>query len=217
MSTGQGVLGNNMFTYCVNNPVNMIDPTGQCSYFLFFKKDCFTATCPDSQCYNPDAPNVVVIYDGRFSGYFGYGGDHGFEHQASELCRRLAATSDVSSYAYTTVDDFVDIWNGLNGSYDTVYVVGHGYEGELRFKGGRSIAAQNGDYSFSDLDRVSVDSINLYACHGATIYGENGSIAMHLSSITGASVRAVKDGKLNFTWYGCFPIPAKGGYWVTVS
>ena len=123
----------------------------------------------------------------------------------------------MSSYAYTTVDDFVDIWNGLNGSYDTVYVVGHGYEGELRFKGGRSIAAQNGDYSFSDLDRVSVDSINLYACHGATIYGENGLIAMHLSSITGASVRAVKDGKLNFTWYGCFPIPAKGGYWVTVS
>ena len=29
MSTGQGVLGCNMFAYCGNNPVNRVDPTGQ--------------------------------------------------------------------------------------------------------------------------------------------------------------------------------------------
>ena len=29
VSTGQGVLGNNMFAYCLNNPVNMSDPTGE--------------------------------------------------------------------------------------------------------------------------------------------------------------------------------------------
>ncbi len=28
-STGQGLLGNNMFAYCNNNPVNCVDPTGQ--------------------------------------------------------------------------------------------------------------------------------------------------------------------------------------------
>jgi len=27
-STGQGILGNNMFAYCLNNPVNMRDPSG---------------------------------------------------------------------------------------------------------------------------------------------------------------------------------------------
>ena len=27
-STGQGLLGNNMFIYCCNNPVNAYDPTG---------------------------------------------------------------------------------------------------------------------------------------------------------------------------------------------
>ena len=29
VSTGQGILGNNMFAYCANNPVNYADPTGQ--------------------------------------------------------------------------------------------------------------------------------------------------------------------------------------------
>lgn len=215
-STGQGLLGNNMFAYCVSNPVNMSDPAGHCSYVLFVKMDCLSATCSDSLCYNPDAPNVVVIYDGRFSGYLGYGGDHGFEHQGTELCKRLSITNAVTSYPYTTVEDFVDIWNGLNGSYDTIYIVGHGYEGELRFKGGHSIATQNGDYSYSDLNSVSVNNINLYVCNGATVYGEKGSIARHLSDLTGSPVRALKDGKLNFSWFGCIPYPKGGGRWVTV-
>lgn len=29
VSTGQGVLGNNMFAYCVNNSVNYKDPNGE--------------------------------------------------------------------------------------------------------------------------------------------------------------------------------------------
>ena len=32
VSTGQGVLGNNMFAYCGNNPVNNVDPLGTCYY-----------------------------------------------------------------------------------------------------------------------------------------------------------------------------------------
>jgi len=30
-STGQGILGNNMFAYCNNNPINRTDPLGMCS------------------------------------------------------------------------------------------------------------------------------------------------------------------------------------------
>ena len=33
-STGQGVLGNNMFAYCNNDPVNMIDPAGTIAWAL---------------------------------------------------------------------------------------------------------------------------------------------------------------------------------------
>ena len=32
VSTGQGILGNNMFAYCLNNSVNCIDPTGACPH-----------------------------------------------------------------------------------------------------------------------------------------------------------------------------------------
>ena len=35
-STGQGFLGYNMFTYCLNNPVNTFDPNGMCSYSVYY-------------------------------------------------------------------------------------------------------------------------------------------------------------------------------------
>ncbi len=34
VSTGQDILGTNMFAYCLNNPVNMIDKTGTCALLL---------------------------------------------------------------------------------------------------------------------------------------------------------------------------------------
>ena len=34
VSTGQGLLGNNMFAYCLNNPVNGVDPTGALAWWI---------------------------------------------------------------------------------------------------------------------------------------------------------------------------------------
>ena len=51
VSTGQDILGTNMFAYCLNNPVNMIDKTGTCPH------DCkFYSSGPfEGQfMYNPD-------------------------------------------------------------------------------------------------------------------------------------------------------------------
>ena len=36
VSTGQGILGNNMFAYCGNNPVNGIDPFGEWTFSIGF-------------------------------------------------------------------------------------------------------------------------------------------------------------------------------------
>ena len=54
-STGQGVLGNNMFAYCGNNCVNMHDPDGKCSRFLgcLWLVDCRQPSCETSKS-NPN-------------------------------------------------------------------------------------------------------------------------------------------------------------------
>ena len=88
VSTGQGILGNNMFAYCNNNPCNRVDSKGHCSYFLIFKIDCFKATCPDSQAYKEDPPTIVVIYDARDSGTWFQEGDNGFSPQGEALIQR---------------------------------------------------------------------------------------------------------------------------------
>ena len=40
ISTGQGMLGNNMFAYCRNTPVNGCDPCGTCFHRWDFWNDC---------------------------------------------------------------------------------------------------------------------------------------------------------------------------------
>ena len=52
-STGQGLLGNNMFAYCQNNPVAYIDPNGLCREVgaLLTWIDCGSKHCPTSSKY----------------------------------------------------------------------------------------------------------------------------------------------------------------------
>jgi RHS repeat-associated protein len=65
ISTGQGLLGNNMFAYCTNNPVNFWDPAGTCknAFSIYFKVDCGQVTCPSSASFpkknysNNESPN----------------------------------------------------------------------------------------------------------------------------------------------------------------
>ena len=64
--TNQGVLGHNMYAYCLNNPVNMHESDGRCSRFLGFlwKIDCKQASCPDSKNYvKPKAVDPIGSYN----------------------------------------------------------------------------------------------------------------------------------------------------------
>ena len=57
-STGQGILGNNMYAYCGNNPVNCADPTG-----MFWKElwDSFTQTIQQASGYFAVAAGVSQV------------------------------------------------------------------------------------------------------------------------------------------------------------
>ena len=210
-----------MFAYCNNNPCNQADGGGCCSYFLFIKNDCYKVFCPDSVCYDPDASTIVVIYDGRDSGSlirFVDRGDNGFQHQGQELIKRLSLYYKVEGYAYTTMDDFVNIWNSLDGSYDDIYILGHGQPGKFNAIGG-SLRDSGSEYSYSNLNSVNVKDIYLYICNGDTWPEEGTSTAYSFANLTGASVHAVRDGKLSFTWYGCYPYMPREyrGVWTITS
>ena len=62
-STGQGVLGNNMFAYCLNNPIVFCDPDGFCSYqsSLGGWVDCGKADCSKSKAFLPHLRNIEDI------------------------------------------------------------------------------------------------------------------------------------------------------------
>ena len=216
VSTGQGMLGNNMFAYCLNNPTNMCDLQGKCSRFLGFlwKIDCGKATCADSKNYQPSPQKVAVIYDGYSSGYFGglFGGK-GFKSHGESLVHSLSQKFAVESHSFKSMQGFVDAWNSLEGNYSAIYVISHGYPGGLSCNG-KSIGGPGlEDYSFWDLNNVSTPTVYLYSCNGATPAGRSPSAAYYFAQLTGGSVWAVMNGKLNFVPGTFEPYPTRGGIW----
>lgn len=214
VSTGQGFVGNNMFAYCNNNPVNRFDPDGACSKFLWiFKIDCKQASCPDSKNYNPSPPKAAVIYDGRTSGNLGgLIGGIGFESQGEDLIEELEMSYYVEEYSFTTMDCFVDSWNSLDGEYDCIYILSHGYPGGLSCAGNSISNSGKEAYNFWDLNPVASTTLYLYSCNGATI-GEGGSVASCFAQLTGGSVLAVANGSLGYIYGTHFPTPTNGGTW----
>ena len=65
LSTGQGILGYNMFAYCMNNPVNGIDPCGSCFHHWKFWKAC--DKCKKKNSYEKFPIEKLKNDDGSFS------------------------------------------------------------------------------------------------------------------------------------------------------
>ena len=217
VSTGQGLLGNNMFAYCGNNPVNLYDPDGRCYRVLGFlwKVDCGKSTCPKSKNYDPSPPRAAVLYDGRYSGFLNlkqFGGK-GFKSQGENIASILSATHDVESYSFSNLKEFSNAWNSLDGSYDKIYIVCHGYPGGISCAGESMSNSGNEEYSFWDLDTVSATTVYLYACNGATFDTDGNCASYAFAQLTGGSVWAVANGKLSFNYFTLTPTPSKGGVW----
>ena len=214
-STGQGFVGTNTFVYCNNNPVIMHDPNGTCSRFLGFlwKIDCGKATCSSSKNYNPNAKRAAVLYDGRTSGYLGgILGGKGFARQGGGWVTALEAEYDVESYSFNQMNGFVDSWNSLEGEYDLVVILMHGYPGGLSCSGQTLSNYNDSEYTFFDLNHVTINTLNLYSCNGATMSEYYDSAARNFASLTGGNVWAVTNGSINYYPYDYIPY-TKDGKW----
>ena len=210
-STGQGILGNNMFAYCGNNPVIHGDPTGTCFKVCgMVLIDCCQSNCLDSRYYN--AKRIAIIYDARQSGIFSGGFlGQGYDQQGRELSKRLGENNYVETYPSYDADGFIESWNSLVGAYDEIYIICHSEYGNLYFAGD-DIYFEEAKHCYSDLQAVNVGTIYLYICNGAT--SEKGhSVSSVFGELTGAEVHAIKNGKIGFTWEGCYAGPTHGGEW----
>lgn len=72
-STGQGVIGYNMFAYCINAPVNRVDTSGEISSVSYFKRDIHdayhvTTTIRDGR--KSVTCSYLIKQDGRIRFYF---------------------------------------------------------------------------------------------------------------------------------------------------
>ena len=62
VATGQGLVGNNMFVYCLNNPISFVDSSGTCSYNKITGEwcDCGRGDCPSSASFLPFTASMGV-------------------------------------------------------------------------------------------------------------------------------------------------------------
>ena len=77
ISSGQGVVGNNMFAYCLNNPVNMKDPTGEIAIttLILIGSAIFGAACAGYTAYKEyqaGFDTVQIIGDSICAGMSGF-------------------------------------------------------------------------------------------------------------------------------------------------
>ena len=108
VSTGQGVLGNNMFAYCNNNPVNNVDPTGQLPQFL---KDIANAICNAAKTVYNTGKKVVKAIKGSFQ----MEGGLGFGLGASATFGPVSATVSAYQDGFTKGIKNGDSYNGIKG------------------------------------------------------------------------------------------------------
>ena len=92
VSTGQGLLGNNMFVYCGNNPINRHDPKGTCWHYLW------TSDCNKCARKKKNTISITGLFNAAVSTAANYTSAHaGNPDLAKELSEQLKIGNGYSS------------------------------------------------------------------------------------------------------------------------
>ncbi len=186
-STGQEFLGKNMFAYCCNCPIILIDLSGT------------------------SASKVTILYD---SNWF-YGSQPSFCWLVAQQLYRILTSCLVYSaelVPFDSTSDFIEEWNNLE-ECDVLIIVMHGGVDCLGYN---PCVGSDNTYSYDELNDIAVnDAVILTSCNGGTRDEHGRSAAQAVANKAGCPVRAVTDGEVYASPFSGAIFPTGDGFWET--
>lgn len=170
-STGQGILGSNMFAYCGNRVVMCADYNGERVIVIIYDE-------------NDDEYDKDNRFISEFANQFAF-----FQSSCGD---------DVILKPFKSMDGFIASWNSLEGeNVDQIIIIIHGAPERLAVNGD-NLGASGYEFDYSALSQLHInESILLLACYGGTLIA-NGSVAQNLADIGRAPVAAASWSKIYF-------------------
>ena len=147
-STGQGLLGNNMFAYCTNNPIAYIDPDGLCREtgykpwlsVTLSRIDCKRSDCPTSSCYVPDSVDITDELNSAMLNnseeLAEYRKNNSFSSTVNFFVNKVKPGGDWDFKAqddWSLASDIIYVYNGEHLRYDDIGNIHYGYVGRVIF------------------------------------------------------------------------------------
>ncbi len=192
-TTGQGLLGYNMFSYCGNNPIVYADGKGSVRIAVIYD-----ATLTKHNAWGTDGLGMLFFGNGSWPFF------------------------TMEGHSFTTDDEFVECWNSLQGEYDEIYIYAHGsfstssiwFQTEDNYLGNTDNDKRN--YSYDVLNPVKVNKlVTLCVCNAAKEH-DGVSTAQVFADLTSCEVKATK-GKVKTTFIFGIGVPEKGYSWERIQ
>ena len=200
-TTGQGFTGNNMFSYCNNNPVNCVDPLGSSWMSIFdeIKKKIRSIIREIEARLGLEKYKVLVLSNI----------DDNWMRSSETMGLGLACAIGAVDYATkgVTTNSFANVWNSTDASHVIIHT--HGSP--------KSFAGTNLRFSVSDVSNLhtneNIKLVLITACETGGSNGATMNIAQLISTkiapdgVVICSTTIVSGAATDFT-------ATDGGYWI---
>ena len=180
LSTGQGVIGNNTYVYCRNNPINAFDEFGHRASELEM------ISTKGGGGNTPQKPPKAIVFT-----------IPEFEQESAIFIHKWMGCSwaEVQIVSFSSEEDFINAWNRLCNPTVPVIINAHGSPYSFGFEAKSIIGLSN----ISKLNTGKMRSLVLLCCNNGQIDVARNNIANAFASLTGVRVYA-SDSEV-FNWF----------------
>ena len=214
--TGTGVVGTNMFAYCNNSPIVLVDPDGEKP-----RGNIVTSLLKIINALKTflkiAAKVIMFVYNEK-------GRD--FNAQANWMERIYCNRSDVTKIKVRTKYDFVKMWNSIKEPVNEIFLFLHGRRSALIFEKLKKSDKDDSPEKFLEVEEMQrrlcslnvLSRVCLLSCYGGSGKENRYSVAEVLAyKCMGVPVRSVESGNVTYRDYdqlfGRRPL-TKEGVWV---